>query len=125
MFSQLTALLSRYPAIKLAVLFGSMVTDNARPDSDVDLALLAEAPLTTDFKLQLIQTIGAEFGRPVDIVDLYYAAEPILGQVFKGIKLYGDNTTYAKLLTRHLLNTADFLPLHQRILTERRNKWIN
>jgi predicted nucleotidyltransferase len=124
-FSQLTALLSRYPAIKLAVLFGSMVTDNARPDSDVDLALLAEAPLTTDFKLQLIQTIGAEFGRPVDIVDLYYAAEPILGQVFKGIKLYGDNTTYAKLLTRHLLNTADFLPLHQRILTERRNKWIN
>ena len=125
MFSQLTALLSRYPAIKLAVLFGSMVTGNARPDSDIDLGLLAEAPLTTDFKLQLIETIGAEFGRPVDIVDLYYAAEPILGQVFKGIKLYGDNTTYAKLLTRHLLNTADFLPLHQRILTERRNKWIN
>ena len=125
MFSQLTALLSRYPAIKLAVLFGSMVTGNARPDSDVDLGLLAEAPLTTDFKLQLIETIGAEFGRPVDIVDLYYAAEPILGQVFKVIKLYGDNMTYAKLLTRHLLNAADFLPLHQRILTERRNKWIN
>ena len=125
MLSQLTVLLSRYPAIKLAVLFGSMVTGNARPDSDVDLGLLAEAPLTTDFKLQLIETIGAEFGRPVDIVDLYYAAEPILGQVFKGIKLYGDNMTYAKLLTRHLLNAADFLPLHQRILTERRNKWIN
>lgn len=125
MLSQLTVLLSRYPAIKLAVLFGSMVTGNARPDSDIDLGLLAEAPLTTDFKLQLIEIIGAEFGRPVDIIDLYYAAEPILGQVFKGIKLYGDNTTYAKLLTRHLLNTADFLPLHQRILTERRNKWIN
>ena len=125
MLSQLTALLSRYPQIKLAILFGSQATGNARLDSDIDLGLLAQTPLTADFKLQLIQTIGAEFGRPVDIVDLYHVPEPITGQVFKGIRLIGDNTTYAELLTRHLLNVADFLPLHQRVLTERRNRWIN
>lgn len=125
MLSQLTALLSRYPQIKLAILFGSQATGNVRPDSDIDLGLLAQKPLTADFKLQLIQTIGAEFCRPVDIVDLYHVPEPITGQVFKGIRLIGDNTTYAKLLTRHLMNVADFLPLHQRILTERRNRWIN
>ena len=125
MLSQLTALLSHYPQIKLAILFGSQATGNARPDSDIDLGLLAQAPLSADFKLQLIQTIGAEFGRPVDIVDLYYVPEPITGQVFKGMRLVGSDTTYAELLTRHLLNVADFLPLHQRILTERRNRWIN
>ncbi len=27
-------------------------------------------------------------------------------------------------LARHLLNTADFLPLRQRILKERRERWI-
>lgn len=125
MRERLTALLSRYPQIKLAILFGSQATGNARPDSDIDLGLLAQAPLTAGFKLQLIQTIGAEFGCSVDIVDLYHVPEPITGQVFKGIRLVGDNTTYAELLTRHLLNVADFLPLHQRILTERRNRWIN
>jgi hypothetical protein len=60
----------------------------------------------------------------VDIVDLYHAEEPILGQVFKGTRLLGDDATYARLLTRHLLNTADFVPLRQRILAERRNAWI-
>lgn len=109
----------------MAKLCGSQATGDPRPDSDIDLALLADALLTSDFKLQLIKAIGAEFGRPVDIVDLYYAAEPILGQALKGTKLLGDNATYAKLLTRHLLNTADFLPLQQRILTERRKRWIN
>ncbi len=122
---QLAALLSRYPEIRLAILFGSMATGRTRADSDIDLGLLAQAPLTAGLTLQLTQAIGVEFGRPVDIVDLYHVPEPITGQVLKGIRLYGDNATYAGLLTRHLLNVADFLPLHQRILTERRNKWIS
>ena len=33
--------------------------------------------------------------------------------------------SYAAMLTRHLLNTADFVPLQQRILAERREAWIN
>ena len=124
MLSRLAALLSQYPQIKLTILFGSLAAGNARPDSDIDLGILAQTPLSADFKLQLIQTLGAEFGRPVHIVDLYHVPEPITGQVFKGVRLIGDDTTYANLLTRHLLNVADFLPLHQRILTERRNQWI-
>lgn len=122
---RLAALLSRYPEIKMAILFGSQTTGHSRSDSDIDLALLTDTPLTSDFRLRLIEIIGSEFGRPVDIVDLYHAAEPILGQVFKGVRLLGDNTTYARLLTRHLLNTADFLPLQQRILAERRKQWID
>ena len=42
----------------------------------------------------------------------------------EGRRLLGDNATYAALLTRHLLNAADFLPLQQRILKERRDAWI-
>ena len=80
--------------------------------------------MSSGLKLELVEMIGARFGRPVDIVDLYYAAEPILGQVFKGKRLLGDDATYARLLTKHLINTADFSPLQQRILDERRNAWI-
>ena len=54
-----------------------------------------QAPLTTDFKLQLIQAIGAELGCPVDIVDSYPVLEPIAGQVVKGIRLIGSDTRQA------------------------------
>jgi len=58
----------------------------------------------------------------VDIVDVNEAPDPILGEVFKGQRLLGDDTAYAQLLTRHLLNTA--VPLRERILKERRDRWI-
>jgi len=121
---QLTRLLSRYPQFELAMLFGSQAHGDATEDSDIDLALLCAAPIPSSLKLELIELIGATFGRPVDIVDLFFAAEPILGQVFKGVRLLGDDATYAGLLTKHLINTADFVPLQQRILAERRNAWI-
>ena len=120
---QLTRFLSRYPQIELAILFGSQATGGVTAESDIDLALLLGAPISSSLKLELIEMIGAKLGRPVDIVDLYSAAEPILGQVFKGKRLLGDDATYARLLTKHLINTADFVPLQQRILNERRNAW--
>ena len=120
---QLTRFLTRYPNLKLAMLFGSQATGQASPGSDIDLGLLFEMPLSGSDKLGIIEAIGAEFGRPVDIVDLFYAPEPVTGQVFKGKRLLGDNTVYAELLTKHLVNTADFLPLRERILAERRTAW--
>ena len=120
---QLTRFLTRYPNLKLAMLFGSQATGQASPDSDIDLGLLFDMPLSGSDKLEIIEAIGTEFGRPVDIVDLFYAPEPVTGQVFKGKRLLGDDAVYAELLTKHLVNTADFLPLRERILAERRTAW--
>lgn len=120
----LTRFLSGYPQFRLAILFGSQATGDSTDESDIDLALLSDRPISGGLKLELVEMIGARFGRPVDIVDLYYAAEPVLGQVFKGKRLLGDDATYAALLTKHLINSADFVPLQQRILAERRNTWI-
>ena len=120
---QLTGFLTRYPNLRLAMLFGSQATGQAVAGSDIDLGLLFDMPLTGSDKLRIIEAIGAEFGRPVDIVDLFYVPEPVTGQVFKGKRLLGDDTVYAELLTKHLINTADFLPLRERILTERRTAW--
>lgn len=121
---KLTRFLSGYPQFRLAILFGSQATGDITGESDIDLALLSDSAMSSGLKLELVEMIGARFGRPVDIVDLYYAAEPILGQVFKGKRLLGDDVTYARLLTKHLINNADFSPLQQRILDERRNAWI-
>ena len=120
---QLTELLSNYPQIELAILFGSHAAGTASADSDIDLAVRAEKPITADLKLELMEQIGARLGRPVDIVDLHAAAEPVLGEVLKGQRLLGSDESFARMLTRHLFNMADFVPLQQRILAERRHAW--
>jgi len=57
-------------------------------------------------------------------MDLYHAPEPVLGEALKGVRLLGNAAAHAQLVTRHVLNAADFLPLRERILTERRSAWI-
>ena len=121
---QLAELLNGHPQIKLAILFGSQAGGSPSAGSDIDLALLGDGPLPSGLKLELMGAIGAEFGRPVDVIDLHSVGEPLLGEIFKGKRLLGDDETYAKLLSRHLIDSADFLPLRERILAERRAAWI-
>lgn len=120
----LTRKLQDYPDIKLAFLFGSQANGKVTPESDIDLGLLAHTPLSAAFKIDLIGDLGSEFGRPIDVVDLYEIPEPVTGEVLKGIRLLGSDADYAQLMYRHVLNVADFMPLHERMLRERREAWI-
>jgi len=121
---QLLRALSGFPEIRLALLFGSRASGRPRADSDVDLAVLADWPLAAERRASIIETVALATGCPVDLVDLYHAPEPVLGEALKGVRLLGDAATQAQLVTRHVLNAADFLPLRERILTERRSAWI-
>jgi predicted nucleotidyltransferase len=116
--------LSSYPEIRLAMLFGSQAAGSARADSDIDLALMCEQPLTAALKQQVIEAVSLATGLPVDLIDLYGAPEPVVGEALSGKRLLGSDAVYADLLSRHLLNTQDFLPIQQRILAERRDAWL-
>ncbi len=65
---------SGYAEFKLVILFGSQATGNATGDSDIDLALLADAPVSSSKKLQLVEHISAKFCRPIDTVDLFFCS---------------------------------------------------
>ena len=122
---QLREVLSGFPQIKLAILFGSVASGTAKVHSDLDLAVIAEKPLQAVEKIQIIEALAMATGRPIDLVDVYAAPEPILGQVLKhGRRILGSDQAYAKLLYRHLIEQADFVPLQNRILSERRMAWI-
>ena len=110
--------------LELALLFGSWATGGANAASDIDLALLARAPLSADFRVGLMRTLGEEFGLPVDLVDLYHAPEPVTGEALRGARLLGTDEAFAGLLIRHLDNVEDFVPLQRRMLAERRERWL-
>ena len=122
---QLREALARHPELELVILFGSRATGSPRPDSDIDLAVSAGRPLSAGERMDLLGEVAAATGHTVDLIDLTRAGEPLLGQILTGGKrLVGDADAYARLLTKHLLDQADFLPYRQRILAERRKAWI-
>jgi predicted nucleotidyltransferase len=111
--------------ICLAIVFGSAASGRLRRDSDLDIAVEADATLTATERMDLISRIAAKSGRPVDLVDLRTVGEPLLGQILKGgVRILGDNTRYAALIRKHLFDEADFMPYRRRILRERRRAWI-
>ena len=119
------AAISTQPGIRLAILFGSLAIGKGREGSDLDLAVDAGRRLTADEKMALIGALAERTGRPVDLVDIPAAGEPLLGQILRhGKRILGSDTHYANLIRRHLFDQADFLPYRNRILAERRQAWI-
>lgn len=123
----LRSAIASYPQIRIAFVFGSMAQGGATQDSDVDVAIAADGPLSSEFKQQLIGRIAAATNRPVDLVDLQTAGEPIRTQVLtKGrLLLCTNRRLYAELIKRMVFDHADFLPYRTRILSERRATWTS
>ncbi|MEI8033218.1 MAG: nucleotidyltransferase domain-containing protein [Chlorobiaceae bacterium] len=122
---RIRTVLEKHPAIELAVLFGSLAKGTATFRSDLDLAVSATHPLDVNEKIKLIEDLAESTGRPVDLVDLRTAGEPLSGQILSnGRRILGSKTLFASFLTRHLIEQADFMPYRQRILEERRQVWI-
>lgn len=121
----LVDVLSCHPQIRLAILFGSLAIDRAHFGSDVDIAIDMGRRITPDEKSELIGVLAEKTGRPVDLIDVQTAGEPLLGQILAhGRRLYGNDRTYAELIKKHLFAEADFMPYYRRILAERRSAWI-
>jgi predicted nucleotidyltransferase len=120
-------ILAGYPAIKLALLFGSLSRNEARADSDLDLAVAATHQLDAGEKICLITDMAQLSGRPVDLVDLQSAGGLILKEALtKGVLIYcTDKNLYAELIKKMLYNQADWIPYRDRILADRRRAWIN
>jgi uncharacterized protein len=123
--SHIRQVLDRHGGMRMAILFGSLAGLRATPESDLDLAVLMGSRLSSETKMVLIGELSQAVGRPVDLVDLRVAGEPLLGQILKhGVRLFGSDIDYAELIKRHLFEEADFMPYRRRILAERRQAWI-
>ncbi len=117
------AVLEKYPEINTAYIFGSVAKGTARPNSDLDIAVQSEKALTTEQHISLVEDLALATGRPIDLIDLKTAGEPLLGEILQGKKLLGSDSNHAELIKRHLFDSADFLPYVERMLAERRAQW--
>ena len=81
---QADRVLSRFGEIRLAYLFGSEARDEARGTSDVDVAVLADRPLSLDRYGQIRDALVAALNRRVDLIDLATAPPLLLRKVIGG-----------------------------------------
>jgi len=125
LIGKLRELLARQEDIRLSIVFGSVAGGTQNSESDLDIAVLADGPLTTRRKIALIDDLAQVAERPIDLIDLSTAGEPLLGQILQhGQRLTGADSTWATLVTKHLFDAADFLPYRDRMLRARREAWI-
>jgi len=122
---QLQEVLTGFPDLVLALVFGSVAKGCQHTDSDLDIAVAAKQALTVDEKMAIIAALAEQTGRPIDLIDLKVVAGPLLGQIVRhGRRLLGSDAEYGRLLSRHVFEQADFMPYRNRVLAERRTAWI-
>jgi len=122
----LESVLSEFPSIQLAILFGSVSRGSANAESDIDVAIQADGNLTLQNRIAIIEAIALAFNRPVDLVDLRTAGQPLLHQIVSTGKLViGTRNQWGDLIYRNIMENEDFVPYQQRILEGRRYSWIN
>jgi predicted nucleotidyltransferase len=108
-----------YPAILAVYLFGSHSTGKAKPESDLDLAILLQPDQEDDFPvLELAVSLEKVLGRRVDLVILNRAGELLKYQIRRhGRLLYDRDPRLRKQFeVRGRKSFEDFLYLHRRYI---------
>ncbi len=106
------AFLANNPDLELAMVFGSTVSGNAKPDSDIDVAVYPRHPLDHQAVQGLSDQIALATGRPVDLVDLSSSDGALLRQILRSGKiLFSKRPGIIGTLTERLLAwQEDFEP---------------
>jgi uncharacterized protein len=123
----LRAVLGHFPDVQLCMVFGSAASAKMSAGSDLDVAVAAAGPLSSEMRLKLIEALSTAANREIDLVDLRAVSGPILRQALsKGTVVQNrDKTLYANLISRMLLDQADVMPYYERTLRERRERFFN
>lgn len=99
--------------VRFAYLFGSRATGRHRPDSDADLAVLTDRPLTLLAESRLCLDLATALGVPsVDVVDLGRAPLRIVGRILgEGVVIHGrEEPARVEFEVRNRGRYFDFLP---------------
>lgn len=122
----LTGIFAARPQILAAIVFGSYARGAERAESDLDVAVLPSAPLDAAQTIDLIGALASQFGRPIDVIDLFTQHGAIAREAFtKGDLVYcRDRLAYAERMRRMLYDEADFLPILRSADRMAIEKWL-
>jgi len=104
---------------KLIYIFGSIITNRVRNDSDIDIAILTDKKIDEYQLYMMSQQLADDLKREVDIVDLKRASTVFKAQVLRNGKLIYNSDNQEKMIFQ-LGVLQDYV-----FLNERRGEIIN
>jgi len=121
------AFLANDPDLEMAMIFGSTVSGNAKPDSDIDVAVYPRQPLDHQAVQRLSDQIALATGRPVDVVDLSSSDGALLRQILRSGKvLFSKHPGILGILAERLLAwQEDFEPALNALLAARLKRFTS
>jgi len=125
---QLITWLTGHSEIEMAILFGSYSkgTENSHSDMDIAVQLSSAKTITAQEKLNYLMELSKLLEIEIDLVDLNRVGQPLLSQIIKyGKRLVGSDARYVELTIKNINTTQDFMPYIERMLLERRNRWLS
>ncbi|HEX6983706.1 MAG TPA: nucleotidyltransferase domain-containing protein [Balneolaceae bacterium] len=119
--------LQKHSKVELSILYGSVSENRETFESDLDIAVAGEKPISSKLKMKLIEDLASVSSRPVDLIDLQSTHGPLLKEILtEGTKIYCiNNTLYANILKRMLFDDADMMPYYYRTIRKQRERWLN
>jgi uncharacterized protein len=119
--------LSKFPQIVFATVFGSAATGRITPLSDVDIAIAGERELSFATKMDLSVALSKALGHEVDLVDLHAVSGLILKEALCSGEIIhrGKPAIYAGLLKKMWYNQQDMMPHYRRILKNNCERFVN
>ena len=118
--------LQPFEGVRLIVVFGSVASGQQRPGSDLDVGILAARALSSKQKMAMNNALALAFNRPIDLIDLRTAGQPLLSEIIaSGRPIHDADDEWGNLIYRNIMENEDFTPLQQRILREKRQAWLN
>ena len=123
---RLRAALEPLAGLRLALVYGSLAADRLTPESDLDVAVAADRPLSWEDRSTVAGQASLATGREVDLLDLRQAHGLILREALaRGRLLFcHDRGLYSYLIQRMWDEQADFQPMVDRLLHRRLTRWI-
>ena len=104
---------------KLIYIFGSIITNRVRNDSDIDIAILTDKNIDEYQLYMMSQQLADDLKREVDIVDLKRASTVFKAEVLRNGKLIYNSDNQEKMIFQ-LGVLQDYV-----FLNERRGEIIN
>jgi len=121
----ISTVLDDFPEILVATLFGSAVKKRLTPESDIDIGLAAEHPLSYQTTIDLYVALSKNIPYEIDIIDLQSVSGTILKQALcSGVIIKKSPPLFAILLKRMWFNQADMMPYSRMILRKHCQKFV-
>jgi predicted nucleotidyltransferase len=88
-------------------MFGSLARGEARPDSDIDVAVSFGKPMSSDLRMAVTGIVADAAGRSVDLVDLETADGLILARALGGREILCDGVATRQRMIARLRRSED------------------